>query len=351
MLADLVRLILLILLLPIILILIGPLLVLAVIRGHQPMGPIRLDTSRYGSAGRVGALILGVLLWILIWGGLAWLAINAFALPVVITSVSPTVPATVAAQDTLTPTPIPATPTLVSLVELTTEPSTVTPVVASDTPPPPSATPIPLASDTPASPTATPSSTFTSTPIPTPTPTRPQVEIGTVQPENSNKRELAEPTATPTISPRATLSFVERQAVVGAVEEGNVLLQEAIVQGDEENLQKMEIVWQDLAFQVAKNFAAEIHEQYAKPVEVQFEYVQSPTIDPQSSRNEVIVTSREKWAYGGPTKIDKEEIFDFIYTLAEIDGDWIITRYTYRNVSSPISTFTPTSTVTPDARQ
>ena len=188
-------------------------------------------------------------------------------------------------------------------------------------------------------------------PVPTPTPTRPPVEIGTVQPENSNEREQAEPTATPTISPRATLSFVERQAVVGAVEEGNVLLQEAIVQGDEENLQKMEIVWQDLAFQVAKNFAAEIHEQYAKPVEVQFEYVQSPTIDPQSSRNEVIVTSREKWAYGGPTKIDKEEIFDFIYTLTEIDGDWIITRYTYRNVSSPISTSTPTSTVTPDARQ
>jgi hypothetical protein len=346
-LGDLVRLILLILLLPIILILIGPLLILAVIRGYQPVGPIRLDASRYGPGGRVGALILGVLLWILVWGGLAWLAINAFTPPAVITAVLPTVPTTVAAQDTLTPTPIPATPTLVSLVELTSEPSTATPVIASDTPPPPSATPIPTASDTPMSPTATPSST----PTFTPTPTRPPVEIGTVQPENSNKREQAEPTATPTISPRATLSFVERQAVVEAVEEGNVLLQEAIVQGDEDNFQKMEIVWQDLAFRVAKNFAAKIHEQYAKPVEVQFEYVQTPTIAPQSSRNEVVVTSREKWAYGGPTKIDKEEIFDFIYTLTEKDGGWIITRYTYRNVSSPTSTSTPTSTATPDAQQ
>ena len=72
MLADFGRLVLLILLLPLILILIGPLLILAAIRGHQPLGPITLDTARYKPVARTGAFILGLLLWLLVWGGLAW---------------------------------------------------------------------------------------------------------------------------------------------------------------------------------------------------------------------------------------------------------------------------------------
>ncbi|HXV99976.1 MAG TPA: hypothetical protein VEC93_16275, partial [Anaerolineae bacterium] len=72
---DLVRLVLLILLLPIILILIGPLLIWAVLRGRQRIGPVTLNTSRYSAAGRAGALIIGLLLWVLIWGGLIWLGL------------------------------------------------------------------------------------------------------------------------------------------------------------------------------------------------------------------------------------------------------------------------------------
>ena len=106
MLADLVRLILLILFLPIVLIFIGPLLILAVLRGCQPMGPITLDTSRYSTVGRVGALALGILLWLVVWGGLAWFVLYAFSPLNVITSASRTVPTPVTPQATPTSTPI-----------------------------------------------------------------------------------------------------------------------------------------------------------------------------------------------------------------------------------------------------
>ena len=65
-----------ILLLPIFLIIIGPLLVLAAVRGRQSVGPIMLNSSQYGAAGRIGALMLGLGLWLLIWGGLVWVIVN-----------------------------------------------------------------------------------------------------------------------------------------------------------------------------------------------------------------------------------------------------------------------------------
>ncbi len=122
------------------------------------------------------------------------------------------------------------------------------------------------------------------------------------------------------------------------------MLREAITEASPEMLRQMETVWQGLALQVARAFAIKIHEQYAKPVQVQFEFLKPPTIEMDSSRSEVTVTSREKWSYGGPTRTDNEEIFDFIYILEEIDGRWLITRYTYRNVTA---TSTPTPTPSP----
>ena len=117
-----------------------------------------------------------------------------------------------------------------------------------------------------------------------------------------------------------------------------MLLREAIAQASEENLQKMGTVWRGLGLQVAKNFATTMYKQYAKPLEVKFEYISPPVVDPQSTLNEVVVTSREKWVYGGPTKIDHEEAFEFIYTLSQEDGQWVIRRYTYRNLTTPTST-------------
>ncbi|RME72276.1 MAG: hypothetical protein D6784_13760, partial [Chloroflexi bacterium] len=104
MLAELGRLVILVLLLPIFLLLLGPFLVLAVIKGRQPFGPVTLDTSDYGPAGRLAALLVGLLLWGLVWGGLAWLGYNALTPP----TASPA-PATVAVPvvPTASPTPPP----------------------------------------------------------------------------------------------------------------------------------------------------------------------------------------------------------------------------------------------------
>lgn len=68
-LADLGRLIILILLLPLILILIGPFLVLAVLRGKQQLGPIVLNAARYDTLGRAGIFMLGISAWALVGAG------------------------------------------------------------------------------------------------------------------------------------------------------------------------------------------------------------------------------------------------------------------------------------------
>lgn len=363
MLADLVRLILLVLFLPLILIFIGPLLILAVWRGHQPMGPITLDTSRYGLPGRLSAFGLGVILWVLVWGGLAWLMLTAFSPATFLIALSPPPSATIILPETATPTPIPPTPTLVTIVELTSSPATPTSVSVVSPPaqpsPSPTLTPVALtatATSVPVVPTAT----STSTPLPTSTPTSlPDTPTLTPRPSASPTTSLiqvdigtATAAATRTVSPLATLTAAERQAVVETVEEGNVLLREAITAGPE-MLRQMETIWQGLALKVARTFAIKIHEQYAKPIQVQFEFLKPPTIEQGSNQSEVTITSREKWSYGGPTRTDNEEIFDFIYILEKVDGRWLITRYTYRNVSvtstpSPIPSpvVIPTATVT-----
>jgi hypothetical protein len=353
MLADLVRLILLILFLPIILLFIGPLLILAVLRGYQPLGPITLDTSRYGAAGRTGALVLGIVLWLVVWGGLAWFVLYAFSPPDTISSVPTPLPTSTPSQDTPTFTPIPPTPTLVTLVELTALPATATPAAELNTPTA-APTPTPVAPVATVAPTISPSPTSgaTSTPAltPTPPPDTPTITPSAIATRTTTPVEVEEnqATATVTILPQATLSLAERESVVEVVKEGNILLQEAISQAEDENLQSLETIWRNLAFQVAQRFATEIYEQYSKPVVVEFEYLELPTVDRQSTYDEVTVTSRERWAYGGPTKIDREEVFDFIYILTREDDDWIISRYTYRNVSlsapAPSPTKTPTST-------
>lgn len=125
------------------------------------------------------------------------------------------------------------------------------------------------------------------------------------------------------------------------------MLQAAIAEANEENLQNLATIWRGLAFQVARNFATQMSEQYAKPMVVKFEYVKPPSVNRQSTPSEVTVTSREKWAYGGPTEIDREELFDFIYTLTREDEGWIISRYTYRNIPPADLTPTPAPSPTP----
>jgi hypothetical protein len=325
-------LILLILFLPLFAIFIGPLLVLAAFRGYQPLGPIKLDTVRYGPAGRVGAFLLGLAVWVLVWSSLVWLAIaSSVPLPTVAQD-SPTVPASAGPSPTAIPGPISSpTPTL------TLTPPTVRPrPTATLTPVPPTATPT--------EPTITPSATATA--MPTATPIESFNEPTATHTSTTTPTPPAEPleTFTPTVVP-ATLTIIDRQQAIITVEEGNVLLREAIALANEENLQRLEIMWRGEALEVAQNFATELYDRYAKPFNVQFEYITRPTLSEPDAAGDIEVISRERWFYGGPTQTD-QEAFEFIYTLSRENDAWVITDYHFLNLPLPTPTTIPISTAT-----
>jgi hypothetical protein len=338
-LADFGRLFLLILFLPLFVIFIGPLLCLAVLRGHQPAGPITLNTSRYGPAGRLGAFFLGIFLWVLVWGGLAWLAIAAITPPPTIAGI----PLPIAGKQL----PLAATATPTNTYTPTVPPASPTPSPSSTMPPEPTATLVQLQELV--SPTL-PASTrpVIGTPTSTPTMTPPRTgslvvpaSLEPVQPTGtaSPPGVTAAGTLTPTVQPGPTAD--DRQAAIAAVRQGNLLLREAILLASEENLKRLETIWQGRALTVAQNFAAEVYGRYAKPIEVDFDYVVGPAIqDAGSDAGEVIVLSRENWHYRGANETE-DELFEFMYTLVRQDGRWVITSYTYRNLATATPTITP----------
>jgi hypothetical protein len=298
-LVDLVRLTIFILFLPLIIIFIGPLLMLAVLRGRQWMGPLTLDSTGYNLVGRVGIFMLGLAIWLLVWSGLVWLAFEAASPPAVIVQTPlPAPPATEPAVEptaTLTSTPIATAPT-----------STPTP------------TPVP--------------------PTPTPTPT-----LGPIIPSNVLATNTPSPTSdvgevSPTVA--ATLTVADRQAVVATIEEANLLLQNAISLANEDNIKKLEAIWQGRALTRVADFATELYGRYAKPFTVSFDFMIPPRISAQSPAGDVVITSREKWSYRGPSKVD-EESFEFTYTLRSVNEGWVITKYSYRNLPLPTPTTIP----------
>lgn len=311
---DILRLILLILFLPLIIIFIGPLLVLAALRGRQWMGPITLDSSRYHAVGRTGIFLLGVSIWLLVWGVLAYLAAAALT-PVVVAppAVAQTTP--IALPPTGTPTSLP----------------TATPI-------PPTATPLPTATPTePPSPTATwvLTAVATATKLPaSPPPTRTPTELF--------NEPLATNTPTPTSGPataEATISVVsgikvspaDQRTAIAVVEEANLLLQQAIVRATAENLSNLERLWQGQALTAVKKFATTVNGRFAQPFDVEVKYISPPQVSDKSIPRQIVVLSKEQWTYGGPSE-QKQENFEFIYTVTPQDDGWVISRYTYRNL-------------------
>jgi hypothetical protein len=338
-LANLGCLILLILFLPLFIIFIGPLLVLTALRGRQPVGPIILNTSRYGPVGRIGAFMLGLALWILIWSGLAWIVVNGL-LPSSTVAVLPLPPSATASVNLPTPLTKHLIPTSeeVATKELDavgSQDETPTPL-----PSPFTATPIP------SSPTSTPGSTPTIL-IATPPPlTKPPTITDTPEAVPTLDSERSTPSDQLGISESKVLTFpltiAEKQAAIAVIEEGNLLFREAISLANQENIQKLETVWRGRAFTKAQDFAIEIYERYKKPFDVQFEYIIPPTISSQSTSDQIIVVSQETWIYEGATKTE-QEAFEFTYTLNKEDERWVINQYSYLNLSAPVPTSTPAS--------
>jgi hypothetical protein len=305
-------------------------LVLAALRGRQPvLGPIILNTSRYGSVGRVGGLILGTAIWLLVWSGLAWIMLNSFLPSSTIANTLSAKNTTVAAVDTATPTSFPPTFTATAKVMVT---STATPTELPVTP-----TPIITL-------TITAIFEASPTPLPTPraTPSLTPTIIITATATSTSTVEIVDPSDEPSLSeidiietvrptPLPPLTVEERSDVIGTMKEGNGLLREAILLANEENIEKLKRLWRGRAFDKAEEFATEHYNNFAQPLEVQFEYITTPKISDQSTANQVLVISQETWFYTGPTTTQKESL-EFIYTLSREDDNWVITSYTYRNL-------------------
>jgi len=308
--------------LPLTLILIGPLLVLAALRGVQRAGPIILEPDRQGLGGRVLALLLGLLLWLTVWGGLVilliWAALSSTPAghPASVIHVTPTASRTLV--PTFTPTPAPS-PMMTPSPTMTLSPTPLPPPTPTNTPvgetpspsPPPTPSPVPP-TPTPAPLTAT--STPTIPPPPTPTPTVP-------------------PSPTPT--PVATLSPDQAAEAIAAVEAANELLRAAVVEPSLGNLAALETVWRGEALADTQAFARDLYRRYLHPLEVTFVYLIPPVAVEGSSSDTAVVTSTEMWTYTGPQS-SRSESFEFTYTLTRQDGSWVITSYDYRRVSSGI---------------
>ncbi len=342
---DFFRLVGFVLFLIVVIIFIGPLLILSVIRGQQKIGPITFNSSQYNSAGRAGMLMLGLALWVLLWGGAALLALNMLVPPVS----TPTVAQALAietpqtAPPTATPTTVTDTPTPVPVDTPTPEDTlTPTPVLPTKTPEPTS-TPTPADTPTPSPPTDTPTATplfneslVTSTDVP-----GADAEAETLP--TATSRATSPAGSRLNITPQPTLTIVERNQVIAAVQEGNKLLRDAVALANQDNLNNLEGVWQGKALAVVEEFATDLYDRYTQPFTVDFEYISPPVVGNPVGQGQVGVTSREKWSYGGPSDVH-EEAFEFIYTLKKQDDEWIIIWYSYRNLPVPSSTPTPTPT-------
>jgi hypothetical protein len=326
---------------PLSLLLIGPLLVLAALRGVQRAGPIVFEPERSGVGGRILALLLGLTLWLVVWGGLALLI--GPALPA-LTPAGEMPGATAAASaPTKTPrptfTPSPAPPSATATPEpppATSAPSaqpplgTLTPEpLATDTPAPVPATSTPLpppATDTPVPAPAT----STPVPSPTPVPTRP-------------------PTATPapTVTPVATLVPDQAAQAIAVVEKANDLLRAAVVEPSLGNLAALETAWRGDALRDAQAFAQDLSRRYVRPLEVTFVYLSPPSAREGILPDTAVVTSAETWTYTGPHS-SRSESFEFTYTMApQDDSSWIIIAYSYRNLPGGVALPSP-ATSTPE---
>jgi hypothetical protein len=333
---DILRLILLILFLPLIIVLIGPLLIVAVIRGQQQVGPITLDAARYNAAGRAGIFMLGLALWLLVWGGLAYLAVEALTpLPVsepLVVENAPAAAPSLTTVPTATPTDMPSETSTATSVPSPTATATPNPT---DTPPA-VITNQPAATQPPASSTPVPTDTATSVPATeTPSPTV------TAVPPTETAIPLVPTTATRPVV-RRSVSRAEQRAAIETVEEANRLLQQAIAQASDENLAELEQLWQGQSLPAIREFAAEVNSRYAEPFEVELEYIGPLEVSENSIPTQIVVIAKEQWRYGGPSDMEQEN-FEFIYTVVPQDDAWVVSRYTYRNLPTPTATDLPSN--------
>ena len=353
---DFIRLLLLLLLLPLLLLVVGPFLVIAAILGQISLGSLQLRPGKYHRSGRFWALILGLLLWILLWGGIVWLWTTGFlttilqpspaeqlargsivhtSTPPPISTLalaqgsidsagSPTKTDTVSAMPTITPavstaTPSPQptdTPQSTTLLPATALPTTALPT----TPQPPTPTPLP---PTPLPPTPQPST-------PTPLPPTPLPPTPTPLPTTPLSTETA--TSSSPAGSLPTLTSVEQEAVLQALSQANNSLVLFLQDPSEANQAELETSWTESATPAVHAFARRTRIKYRFPLSVTYRLVEPPLITPMDKAS-VRVQSREFWVFDDPDQ-QKVSLSDYDYILQTDGTSWRITNYQFQVLSN-----------------
>lgn len=322
---DLGRLLLWLLLLPLLLLLLGPLLVLAAVRGSLRLGVINLNPSRQAPQGRWWALGVGVLLWGLTWGGLGWAAQRFVDSPpaeatltAAVTNTPPAGEAGATASPTASPSPQPPSPTATA-VSSPTPTSGPTPAVPSPTVTPIStATRAATATSTPL-PRATATATATTTPTPTPSPAAPSPTPG--------------PSPTPTLA-LTTVDEVTAAQVVRSLNQANDLLVEAARMPNPPSIIALADSWQGSALGQVRSFVNSIAFRYERPLTVTYSLVTEPELGITADGDTVVVTVEEVWVFDSPNR-NRTSRAAYTYTMVLAGERWRIVEYAYRILSPP----------------
>jgi hypothetical protein len=315
---DLLRFLLLLLILPFALLILGPLLVIAALFGEVVLGWLHISPNRSGNTGRALALGLGLLLWALTWGGLAWLGLGGptpTAPTLTENEPSPTVSvAATALSEVAFSTPDPS-PRLTALPTstATSAPVTATAVSPADTETPPA--------------TATPSPTTTTEPLPAPpTPTPTASATNTPPP----------PTATPNIAADSTVSSAQASGVLDALTAANALFIEAVENPGPAQQAALAELWQDQALIRIEEFTARTLDRYDSPLTVTYRFAEPPTLR-ETGGGTVSLQALEYWRFTDPNG-ERESLtnYTYIFTPApETPEEWVITFYTFEVLTQP----------------
>ncbi len=387
---ELLRCLTLLLVIPPGLLLIGPLLLVTAYRGSQRFGPLVFNVRRGGWKGRLTTGLIGITLWVAVWGALAWWLwpvaesldphYASAGLSSIVTSLPrwasdesaqriAATPFLILASATASPTMTPATAIAPALLARAALPSPIESGISAAVPPSvPSMTLVPTAeanavltstvAPSPAkAPTVTPTTqpTATVTPVPSPTPTMPPTEppspTPTMTPTETPTLTVtptmipsptSSPTSTPSPSPTASPTVTAtptadpaRQAIA-AVERANERLRLALELPSPERLGALNEHWKDRSFPHVRTFVFSIIQLVGRPVKASYVYLVPPLATYDRSNGMAYVDAIEIWTYEG-SAVTYTERFAFHYVLARREADWVIVDYTYRNAPTAAS--------------
>ena len=285
---DLARTLLLVLVLPVLLLLAGPLLVIAAIRGRASLGQFRLRPSKYEPTGRIWALLMGLLVWLLVWGGIGWLWVSGL-LPVPELALNTLLKREAAPLAAATSVPLTPSPT-VTVGNTATLPPTAT-----------SATPVDV---TPPTPTSPPTDSTGGTAI-----------------------------FTPSTVLRPTQAAVQQGDFVHRLDEANRSLIQYLQDPQSVGEETLADFWADDALVEARLFAADIALKYQPPLSITYQTLDSATVTPLSPIT-TTVASREVWTYTAPNRT-RSSLGDYVYTFAAREQGWVIVSYEFTILPSP----------------